>query len=119
LTSAHRNRATTAARIATSGLVGLAVLTLLWETALAPLRSGGTLLALKALPLAALLPGTLRGHRRARQVAALVLPWYVAEGLVRAMTEQGRHALVAALAAALAAVTFAALLAWLRAEGNP
>jgi uncharacterized membrane protein len=119
LSPAHRSRAAAAARIATSGLVGLTLLALLWETALAPLRSGGTWLALKAVPLAALVPGTLRGNRRARQIAALLLPWYVAEGLVRAVTEQGRHAVVAALAALVAALTFAALLVWLRAEGSP
>jgi len=110
--------AAAAARIATSGLVALALLALLWETALAPLRPGGTWLALKALPLAALIPGTLRGARRARQVATLLLPWYAAEGLVRAFSEQGRHALVAALAAVVAVVTFIALLAWLRAEAH-
>jgi len=109
-------RAAAAARIATSGLVALALLALLWETVLAPLRPGGTWLALKAVPLAALLPGTLRGHRRTRSAAALLLPWYAAEGLVRALNEHGRHAVVAALAAALAAATFVALLAWARAE---
>ena len=108
-----------AARVATSGLVALALLAFLWETMLAPLRPGGTWLALKALPLVALVPGTLRGHRRARQVAALLLPWYVAEGLVRAFSEHDRHALVAAVAALVAAVTFVALLAWLRADSRP
>ena len=57
------------------------------------------------------IPGTL-----ARQWLALLVPFYFAEALVRALTESGRHAVVAALAATLAAMTFFALLAWFRAE---
>jgi len=104
------------ARIATAALLALVILLVLWETALAPLRPGSAWLALKALPLAALLPGVMQGSRRARQWLALLLPFYAAEGLVRAATEHGRHALVAGLAASIAIVTFIALLAWFRAE---
>lgn len=102
------------ARATLAGLVALAALQVLWEIALAPLPSGRGWLALKALPLALLVPGTARGARRPRQVLALILPWYAAEGLVRAYAESGRHALVAATAAAVATATFACLLAWFR-----
>jgi len=102
------------ARTAFAGLLALTVLAVLWELVLAPARPGGTWLALKAVPLAVLLPGVARGSRRVRQVATLIVPWYAAEGIVRAMTEAGRHALVAGMSAALALVTFVALLAWLR-----
>ena len=104
------------ARIAIAGLVALALLAFLWEMVLAPLRPGGTWLALKALPLGALIPHVARAKRRARQIATLVLPWYAAEGLVRAASEHGRHALVAGVSGALALGTFVALLVWLRAE---
>jgi uncharacterized membrane protein len=104
------------ARVAVAALAALALLALLWETVLAPLRPGSAWLALKALPLLVLLPGVARGRLRARQIASLLLPWYVAEGLVRALTEHGRHALVAALSALLALCAFAAILAWLRGE---
>jgi len=104
------------ARVATSALVALAMLLVLWETALAPLRPGSAWLALKAVPLALVLPGVLRGAKRARQWTALLLPFYVAEGCVRAVTESGRHAWVAALAAALALLAFVALLMWFRSE---
>ena len=97
-----------------AGLVALVALQVLWETVLAPLPSGHGWLALKALPLALLVPGTARGATRPRQVLALLLPWYVAEGLARAYAEAGRHALVAATAALAAAATFACLLAWFR-----
>lgn len=102
------------ARASFAGLLALVALEFLWETALAPLRAGGGWLALKALPLALLLPGVGRGVRRSRQWLALLLPWYAAEGIVRAWSEAGRHAAVAAMAAILAVVTFACVLAWFR-----
>ena len=105
-----------AARIAVSALVALVLLLVLWETVLAPLGPGSGWLALKALPLAFLLPGVMRGDRRARQGLALLLPFYVAEGAARAVAEHGRHALVAGVAAAVAATAFGALLAWFRSE---
>jgi hypothetical protein len=40
------------------------------------------------------------GVARARQCASLLLPLYAGEGIVRALTEQGRHAQVAAMATA-------------------
>ena len=104
------------ARVTTAALLALVILLVLWETALAPLRPGSAWLAGKALPLALLLPGVMHGSRRARQWLALLLPFYAAEGCVRAATEHGRHALVAALAASIAIVTFIALLTWFRAE---
>ncbi len=79
---------------------------------------GGSWLALKAVPLALLWPGVARGAARARQGASLLLPFYFAEGVVRAMTEGGRHAPVAWAATALAAVAFVALLTSFRADAN-
>jgi len=108
-----------AARAAFALLLALGGLALLWETVLAPARPGGSWLALKALPLFALVPGVARGRRRAGQVATLLVPWYAAEGIARAASEQGRHALVAATSAALAIAAFAALLAWLRRPRTP
>jgi len=105
-----------AARLASLGLIALVLFCLLWELLLAPLRPGGSWLALKALPLALLVPSAVRGTRRALQWLSLLLPFYVAEGIVRGLTESGRHALVAWAAAALAAVTFVAMLAWVRAD---
>ena len=51
---------------------------------------------------------------QARQWLALLLPWYAAEGIVRAWSETGRHAAVAAMAALVAIATCACVLAWLR-----
>jgi uncharacterized membrane protein len=102
-------RRTTAALLAT-----LALLEICWELWLAPLRPGGSWLALKALPLLALWPGVTRGRTRALQWALLLLPWYFAEGVVRGFSESGRHALCAATAAALSLATIASALVYVR-----
>jgi len=108
-----------AARLASLGLIALTLVCLLWELLLAPLRPGGSWLALKALPLALLVPPALRGTRRALQWLSLLLPFYLAEGVVRGFTESGRHALVAWVAAVIAAGTFVAVLAWVRSTRRP
>jgi uncharacterized membrane protein len=97
-------------RAAVASIFALALTELLWETLLAPLRPGGSWLALKALPLAMLWLALARGSHKARQAASLLLPIYFGEALVRALSEAGRHALVAATAAALAGIAFGALL---------
>lgn len=103
-------------RRAVALLAALALFEALWELWLAPLKPGGSWLALKALPLAWLWFPFARGKRRARQIASLVLPLYAGEGIVRALTEQGRHAMVAAFATALALAALAALLLSFRAD---
>jgi uncharacterized membrane protein len=103
-------------RVAVTASATLVLLELLWELWLAPLRPGGSWLALKALPLALLWPGVARGALKPRQYLAFALLPYVAEGVVRAVTEAGRHALVAGTATALAAVAFTALVLSFRAE---
>jgi uncharacterized membrane protein len=101
-------------RLAVAAVAALALLEALWELWLAPLRPGGSWLALKALPLALLWPGLARGARRPAQWLSLLLPMYVAEGAVRALTEGGRHRLVALAATVLAAAAFLAVLAMFR-----
>jgi uncharacterized membrane protein len=107
---AHLQRATVAL------VAALVLAEILWETVLAPIRPGSSWLALKALPIALLWPALARGSRRAGQWASLLLPFYFAEGIVRAVSEAGRHAMAAALAAALAALAFVSLLGWVRAR---
>lgn len=107
-------RPSSAARATIAGLVALTALQILWEIVLAPIRPGSAWLALKAVPLALVVPGVARGRRRSAQVLALMLPFYVAEALVRALTEPGRRALVAAVVCAVALATFASLLRWFR-----
>ena len=104
-----RWRRTTAALLATLALVEIC-----WELWLAPLKPGGSWLALKALPLVALWPGVVRSRTRALQWALLLLPWYFAEGVVRGFSESGRHALCAVTAAELSLATIASGLAYVR-----
>ena len=95
-------------------LAMLALVEICWELWLAPLKPGGSWLALKALPLVALWPGVVRSRTRALQWALLLLPWYFAEGVVRGFSESGRHALCAVTAAALSVATIASGLAYVR-----
>jgi uncharacterized membrane protein len=120
--SNSRKHEGTIPRVAVAATLALLLLELLWELVLAPLGGHPSWLALKALPLAVLLPGTARGALRSRQWLALLLPFYAAEALTRASVEPGRHALVAGVACATATVAFVALLAWFRrsaARGEP
>jgi uncharacterized membrane protein len=96
-------------------VTALILLQVLWELILAPVRPGGSWLALKALPLALAWPALARGSPRARFVVLLLLLPYFAEATTRAVAESGRHALVAGAAAALTAAAFAALLQSFRA----
>ena len=103
-------------RWAVALVAALTLLEALWEVVLAPLRPGGSWLALKALPLALLWWPLAHGNRRARQVASLLLPLYFGEGLVRALSEHGRHAQVAASATAIALAALVAVLMSFRAR---
>ena len=106
-------------RIGIALVAALILVELLWETVLAPVRPGGSWLALKALPLALVWPGIARGRVRSRQIASLLLPFYFAEAIARAVTETGRHGVVAGSAAALSAAAFVALMLSFRAARAP
>jgi len=106
-------------RIGIALVAALILVELLWETVLAPVRPGGSWLALKAVPLALVWPGIARGRVRSRQIASLLLPFYFAEAIARAVTETGRHGIVAGSAAALSAAAFVALMLSFRAARAP
>ena len=59
------------------------MLALAWELALAPLRPGGSWLALKVVPLLLPLPALLRGSTYAMQVALFIVMIYLFEGAAR------------------------------------
>lgn len=75
------------ARTALASLLGLIVLCVLWETVLAPLRPGGSLLLLKALPLAFAVKGVARRSLYTMQWAAMLVLLYLMEGVVRVMSD--------------------------------
>ena len=72
---------------AVSSLVALSVLCVAWELWLAPVRPGGSLLALKALPLVLPLPGLLKRRMYTYRWLSLMIWLYCTEGLVRATSD--------------------------------
>lgn len=72
-----------------ASLASLLVLCFAWEMWLSPLRAGGSLLALKAAPLALPLAGIFSGRRYTYQWTSLLVFAYFAEGVVRAWSEAG------------------------------
>lgn len=102
--------------IALGALCALIALCLAWELWLAPLRPGGSLLALKALPLALPLPGVLAGRRYTFQWSSMLILAYFAEGVTRAFSERGLAQGLAAGEVALSLLFFAAAVAFARAR---
>jgi uncharacterized membrane protein len=103
-------------RLASISLVALLFLCLAWELWLAPLRPGGSMLALKALPLLIPLFGILRGKRYTHQWMSMLSLAYVAEGLVRTFSDQGPSRMLAMAETVLAMLLFAGCLGHARAS---
>ena len=95
-------------------LIALTFLCLLWESVLAPIRPGGSLLMLKALPLLAPLFGLLRENVMAYKWTLLLALAYLAEGLVRAWSDAAPSQHLAMVEILLALVLFAACAAYVR-----
>ena len=101
-------------RIVIAAVASLIVLGLAWELWLAPLRPGGSMLALKVVPLALALPGLVRGRVRTFQWWSMAILLYLCEGLVRATSDRGTSATLGAIETALAGVAFLGILAFVR-----
>ena len=69
-------------------MVGLIVLGLAWEMWLAPIRPGGSLLALKVLPLCLPLAGILKNRMYTYRWISLLVWLYFTEGVVRAWSDK-------------------------------
>ena len=74
--------------IALGSMVGLIVLGLAWEMWLAPIRPGGSLLALKVLPLCLPLAGILKNRMYTYRWISLLVWLYFTEGVVRAWSDK-------------------------------
>lgn len=81
---------------------------------LAPLRPGGSFLALKAAPLALPLAGILAGRRYTYQWSSMLILAYFAEGVVRAWSERGASQWLAVAEAVLSLAFFSAALVYAR-----
>ena len=91
---------------ASISLVGLIMLALAWETVLAPLKPGGSLLMLKAVPLLLPLFGVLRGKRYTYPWSCMFILLYFIEGVVRAWSDSGLSAQLAAVEVILSLLFF-------------
>lgn len=100
--------------VAVLSLLALIALTLAWELWLAPLRPGGSWLALKALPLLLPLSGLLRYRMFTYRWVSLFVWLYFIEGVVRAFSDRGPSAGFALAEVLLTLALFAACVAHVR-----
>ena len=101
--------------IASASLIALIFLCLGWELGWAPLRPGGSWLALKAVFLLAPLFGILRGKRYTYKWVSLFVQFYLLEGLVRATSEHGLAQWLAIGETVLAGILFISVILYIRA----
>ncbi len=99
---------------ASISLIGLILLALAWETVLAPLKPGGSLLMLKAVPLLLPLFGILRGKRYTYQWSSMFILLYFTEGVVRAWSDGGLPAKLAAVEIILSVAFFSCAIFYAR-----
>ena len=74
--------------LAVASLLGLIILGLAWELVLAPIRPGGSWLALKVLPLCIPLAGLLKNRMYTYRWVSLLVWLYFTEGAVRAYSDK-------------------------------
>ena len=99
---------------ASISLISLILLALAWETVLAPLKPGGSLLMLKAVPLLLPLFGILRGKRYTYQWSSMFILLYFTEGAVRAWSDSGLSAQLAAAEIVLSVAFFSCAIFYAR-----
>ncbi len=98
--------------VAVGSLIGLILLGLGWELWLAPTGSG--MLALKVLPLTFAVAGLLKRRLYTYRWVALLVWLYFVEGVVRATSDRGLSAWLAAIEVLLCLALFAACAAHVR-----
>jgi uncharacterized membrane protein len=99
---------------AAASLAALVLLCLAWELWLAPLRPGGSLLALKALPLLLPLKGIVAGRRYTFQWSSMLILAYFAEGVTRMWADEGLSRFLATSEAGLSLLFFASVVSYAR-----
>lgn len=100
--------------VAVLSLLALVALSLAWELWLAPLRPGGSWLALKALPLCIPLAGFLKNRMYTYRWVSLLVWLYFTEGVVRAWSDRPPSNWLAMAEIALCLVLFTACTAHIR-----
>ena len=94
--------------LALGSLAGLIVLGIAWEMFLAPIRPGGSLLALKVLPLVIPLAGIWKNRMYTYRWVSLMVWLYFTEGVVRAWSDRPPGSYLAMLEVLLCLLLFAA-----------
>ena len=94
--------------LALGSMVGLIVLGLAWELWLAPIRPGGSLLALKVLPLCLPLAGILKNRMYTYRWMSLLVWLYFTEGATRLWSDRPPGNYLAMIEVLLCLVLFAA-----------
>ncbi len=94
--------------LAVGSLLGLIVLGLAWELVLAPIRPGGSLLAIKVLPLCIPLAGLLKNRMYTYRWVSLMVWLYFTEGAVRAYSDKAPSNYLAMIEVALCLTLFVA-----------
>ena len=94
--------------LAVGSLTGLITLGLAWEMWLAPIRPGGSLLALKVLPLCLPLAGLLKRKLYTYRWVSLMVWLYFTEGAVRAWSDKPPGNILALIEVALCLSLFTA-----------
>ena len=100
-------------------LTALIFLCLAWELWLAPLRPGGSMLALKAVPLVFPIFGVMRKNRYTYQWSSMLVLAYFAEGAVRGFAEQGLARSLALTEVLLSVICFSLAVAYSRTGHEP
>jgi uncharacterized membrane protein len=100
--------------LAVGSVLGLIALGLAWELWLAPLRPGGSWLAVKVLPLCLPLGGLLRRRLYTYRWVSLLVWVYFIEGTVRAYSDRGVSAQLALVEVVLCLTLFAACILHVR-----
>ena len=110
----HLEAVDTTRTLAVSSLLGLIVLGLAWELWLAPLRPGGSWIALKVLPLCVPLAGLLKRRLYTYRWLSLLVWIYFTEGVVRAWSDPPPSSWLAGAQLFLCLLLFAACAAHVR-----
>ena len=103
-----KNQIETLRWTAGASLFGLIVLGVLWEMVLAPIRPGGSLLALKVLPLILPLAGVMKNRMYTYRWLSLLVWVYFTEGVVRAWSDKPPSNYLAMIEVVLCLVLFTA-----------
>jgi uncharacterized membrane protein len=94
--------------LAAGSMMALIALGIAWEMWLAPIKPGGSLLALKVLPLCLPLAGVLKNRMYTYRWLSLLVWLYFTEGATRAWSDKPPGNYLAMIEVALCLVLFAA-----------